>query len=180
MEALQCIPASYNKLPSLFDAEKDFRSARANSLVSNGIRQLFIEHKMDTTFGVTMLHRHFDLADNELLVEYNGTSTPWDMTGRPETASCLRPTLWGLTQEGLLQPYEFEFAPNKQEPVNFSKQEYREFFTKLSCFLKEMKVERLFGLVKYPGDDWEGVYEITEGRANINIQPQDVSLPRYG
>lgn len=175
MEVLPYNPSSYNMLPQLHDAEQNFHSAGADSLVPNEIRQCFIDNKMDTTFGLALLHRHFDLADNERLVEYNGTSTPWDLSDRPSTTSHLKPTVWGLTSEGLLQPYEFAFAPRMTNPVDITKDEHKDFVRKLSSLLKERKAEGLFGLCPYPGDDWKSVVEVTEGRTNINLKPEDVS-----
>jgi hypothetical protein len=41
--------------------------------------------------------------------------------------------------------------------------------------LKEKKVEGLFGLVKYPEDDFKGRLETTQGRANICFVKGEVS-----
>lgn len=40
--------------------------------------------------------------------------------------------------------------------------------------LFEHKVTQSFGLCRYPGDDFNGLREITHGRASINLKPNDV------
>ena len=41
--------------------------------------------------------------------------------------------------------------------------------------LDSLEIPDLFGLCRYPGDDFEGLSEITRGKANINLKPADVS-----
>src|ERR1700722_10973256 len=57
-------------------------------------RELFLDYNMDRTFGLILLHRHFDLNENERLVEYNGTSVPWrlsNISGNIRASSYLHP-----------------------------------------------------------------------------------------
>lgn len=75
-------PDTFAALPELASAGARFRvlGARvlgAEALVNSEFRSLFLEHKMDRTYGLMLLHRHFDLSNGERLVEYQGASVPW-------------------------------------------------------------------------------------------------------
>jgi hypothetical protein len=54
-------PATYDCLPSLATAGKMFEDRNGEELVDNAFGELFLQHKMERTFGLVLLHRHFDL-----------------------------------------------------------------------------------------------------------------------
>jgi hypothetical protein len=70
-------PDCFNKLPLSGESEAKFTAINGDNLVSTIFPNLLTAHKMDRTFGVTLLHRHFELDPDERLVEYRGTSIPW-------------------------------------------------------------------------------------------------------
>ena len=43
-------------------------------------RELFLKHDVYHDLAVCLIHRHFDMTDNEKLVEYGAVSTPWSYT----------------------------------------------------------------------------------------------------
>lgn len=49
------------------------------------------------------------------------------------------------------------------------------FIKSFENLLREEDATGLFGLCKYSVDDFKGRVEITEGRANINLLPDDLS-----
>jgi hypothetical protein len=62
------------------------------------LKDFFVNAGMDRTFGLSMVHRHFDLMPDQKLVEYNGTSTPWTagISGMREP----RPSIWAFDEDG--------------------------------------------------------------------------------
>jgi len=167
--------STYDNLPCLSDAGKVFDAKNGEDMISSKFRELFLHHKVDRIFGLALLHRHFELSPNEQLVEYRGTSVPWEYA--PGAISpYIRPTNWALVQNGSFLPYEFHYSIDEgdvefDEPGNPT---YLPFLQDFERVLHEEDAVGLFGLCKYPGDNFPGRVEITQGRANINLLPQHV------
>jgi hypothetical protein len=128
---------------------------------------------MEKTFGLIIAHRHFGLEVNEHLVAYGNTSSPWKAL--PKDDSTIKATAWRLAPTGEVQPYEFEFTISEEEILDPNNEEQAAFVKQLVKLLNEKNVDGLFGLCKYPGDDFDGRLEITQGRVNINFATGDVS-----
>jgi hypothetical protein len=62
-------------LPSLDAARSRFEEVGGNQFIEEHFKKLFIAMDMDRTFGLTTLHRHFDIGIDQKMVDYNGTST---------------------------------------------------------------------------------------------------------
>ncbi|GAB1312350.1 hypothetical protein MFIFM68171_02560 [Madurella fahalii] len=142
-------PSVYDGLSSIADAVKKFDAVDGESLVSDSFRELFLQHNMDRTFGLALLHRHFDLSTDERLVEYHGTSIPW----RQETASShIRPTNWLLTKDGSVRSYEFYYPSSHDDGVDAEAGDpkYRPFIRAFEALLLQKNVMDLFGLCRYP------------------------------
>jgi len=167
-------PETYQRLPSISDAVVKFDSIDGDSLISTTVQALFLSHKMDRTFGLILLHRHFDLDENERLVEYGGTSVPWRLS---KSSGNIRPSNWLLTADGAIRPYEFYYASVRDEATepDLANTAQQAFFNAFKDLLRKYNTEGLWGLCRYPGDDFPGRVEVTEGRANINLRPEDVS-----
>ncbi|KAI1748549.1 hypothetical protein F4782DRAFT_550660 [Xylaria castorea] len=58
-----------------------------------------------------------------------------------------------------------------EEPQSPNSATYKVFIKDFFQILRQNNVIGLLGLCQYPGDDFEGRVEITEGRANINLHP---------
>jgi hypothetical protein len=171
-------PEAFNKLPSISDAVTKFDAIDGDSLVSTSFRELFLRYNMDRTFGLILLHRHFELDQNERLVSYGDTSVPWRLS---KISKNITPSNWLLSGDGAIQPYEFCYTPAMDEATgpNLANSDQHAFFGALIRLLRKHKAESLWGLCKYPGDDFPGRVEVTEGRANINLRPEDVSNYPY-
>lgn len=60
----------FQTLPSLEVARTNFVKLNGDDLVKDVFKKFFVEQGMDRTFGLAMLHRHFDLEPDEMLVDY--------------------------------------------------------------------------------------------------------------
>lgn len=165
----------YQTLPSISDAVAKFDAINGDNLVSTAFRELFLNYKMDRIFGLILLHRHFDLEQNERLVEYGGTSVPWRFSKISEN---IRASSWFLSVSGVIRPYEFYYTVTRNEATELdpSKADQRAFLDAFKDLLSFHNAVNLLGLCRYPGDDFPGRIEVTEGRANINLKPEDVSV----
>lgn len=149
-----------------------FHSVDGKKLVESTFKDLFVRSKIDRVFGLTMLHRHFDIDPDQLMVEYNGTSIPWNAHASNGLEKP-KPLTWGFDSNGSLIPTEFKYS-NIQDNVEIGQDEFS-FVATFKDLLQKEGLVKLFGLCIYPGDDFKGTYKITINKANINLQPDNIS-----
>lgn len=172
--AVVVIPYSsdhFHSLPYLENARDRFHNLQGANLVENVFKEFFLDEGMDRTFGLALMHRHFNLPTNHMLVEYNGTSTPWD-AGASEGMEQPQPLIWSFNSKGELTPTEFKYSKGHNTVLGKKELAFVKGFRHL---LEEKGLMEVFGLCQYPGDDFDGTCEITKDKANINLQPADVS-----
>lgn len=166
-------PNSFNNLPLIRQAAARFTDINGEHVVSTTFRDLFVRHKMDRTFGLALLHRHFELDVDERLVEYRGTSVPWAVN---QLAAHIKPSSWLISAMGTVHPYEFYHSLSDEGPtLDLGNPHQQAFLAEFAEVLSQHNAQGLFGLCRYPGDDFKGRIEITQGRSNINLIPEDVS-----
>lgn len=157
----------FHSLPTIKDAHDRFININGQDHIE-WFKNFFVEEGMDRTFGLAMIHRHFDLERDEKLVEYRGTSTPW--SGGFSEMKEPQPAMWAFDEEGLLRPIEFRYS--ETQDGNFTDENLK-FIAKFRAELALRGLDNVFGLSRYPGDSFTGSCEFTQGRANINLQPED-------
>lgn len=59
-------------------------------------RKLFIKHRVDRTFSLTILHHHYYLEPDEMLFNYKGTSVPWN-TDNVSRTKPPQPAIWAVS-----------------------------------------------------------------------------------
>lgn len=105
-----------------------------------------------------------------MLVDYEDTSVPWN-ADHVSGMKPPQPAIWAVSSDGDFKPTEFYFSEMKGLAIGEKELRFMKLFQAL---LHELKVTQSFGLCRYPGDDFNGLCEITHGRANINLKPNDV------
>ncbi|KAI0147290.1 hypothetical protein GGR57DRAFT_505752 [Xylariaceae sp. FL1272] len=161
--------AHFQSLPTLKEAKTSFLEvAMGEDLVINFFKDFFVKEGMDRTFGLSMLHRHFDLGSSEKLVDYQGTSIPWN--GVVPGMQNPQPSVWAFDRDGLLKPTEFRYAEKQDPPLS---QAALEFIIKFKSELDKRGLTNTVGLARYPGEDFQGSCEFTMGRSNVNLKPAD-------
>lgn len=145
-------PSDYNGLPDLNKAGDMFDSKDGEAFVANQFRNLFLLHNVDRVFGLTLLHRHFDIDPEERLTEYPGTSVPW-LENSGDLDPRIQPSNWLLSGDGSFRPYEFHFAEDDQSddeadiPAN---PQYGAFIDSFQKLLYQEGLVNVFGLTRYP------------------------------
>ncbi|GAO19842.1 uncharacterized protein UV8b_04509 [Ustilaginoidea virens] len=157
----------FHSLPSVKEAHERFVNIKGQGHVE-WFKKFFVASNMDRRFGLAMIHRHFDLEHHEKLVEYKGTSIPWSggFSGMKEP----QPAMWSFDDKGVLRPIEFYYS--EAHDGNFAEKDL-ELIAKFKTELALRGLDNVFGLVRYPGDKFDGSCEFSQGRANINLQPKD-------
>ena len=129
---------------------------------------------MTNEFALILLHRHFQLAPNERLVEYNEVAAPWEMDAPSvlPLISRIYPKSWALIGHKLC-PYEFGFEADAATVIP-SCQIPEVFIRDFEDVLFRHGLTRIFGLgllqleVNVTGVEKEAV-EFTTGRTSITV-----------
>jgi hypothetical protein len=90
----------YNSLPGLFEARDQFESAQSSDVLSE-LGQLLVKRGVQNMLGVTLLHNHFLLEQDEKLVIVDSVAVPVSTKVLGIGASS-----WRFVKEGIA-PYEF-------------------------------------------------------------------------
>ncbi|KAG5654828.1 hypothetical protein KAF25_010974 [Fusarium avenaceum] len=169
------IPAAYDH--NAVDAMTDVDVAAQRLQELNGlnhmkscIRDIFMKHGVDKVFGVGLLHRHYDIAPNEKIVELGPVSSPW-VVGDDEviTGGAVLPHTWRVF-DGELKPTEFKFVPQR-DVSNTDQPVFPAAFVKeLIGVLQETGLDEVLGVSLYEaGDPDNETMEVTYGRSSIVI-----------
>lgn len=77
-------PKTYDLLPLIQDAKANFDRV-VNDPVITSLGKIFIEYKMQDKYGLMLVHRHFPMESNEVLIEaFNddiSVTLPWKFEG---------------------------------------------------------------------------------------------------
>lgn len=155
-------------------------------------KDLLKKHGMNETFGIGLLHRHFDIDDNQILVEFNNITLPWKtaMIAPEEDGSTISATSWKLIPQSddkfAWMPYEFKWEPavkpeaalesaSTSVPIDLNLEKYKTFLEEFSAALRKEGLEKVLGLRVWPGQGFRGGLERTEGKANIFLNPDQVT-----
>lgn len=169
--------AAFNSTPALDVALQKHENVGGNDWVHTVLGPIFQKHRLEKILGINLLHHHFRLENGEYLTEVSGTSTPW----KSQTGA--QASLWAFDADSLhLQPLEFSMDNDD------SRVPYPEWLSdKMASFLKDLSdaltlynVNGIYGLTRYPGDDFKGRVEMTVGRANVNLTPAQASRVAKG
>jgi hypothetical protein len=173
---------AFNQLPGLGDSNDRLVASNGTHILANEVRDLFSQHPdMAKRFGVILLHRHFELKEQEALVDVNGSSTAWTLPAQSPASEAssvfekyggyIRPRSW-LISGGKLIPYEFFF----DNPTLEGKQRFGTggpkfdpiFVSSFASILSAHGLDRVLGLYLLAGAE-ENLVEVTEGFANVTF-----------
>ncbi|KAK7398604.1 hypothetical protein QQX98_012013 [Neonectria punicea] len=181
MPALCFDPKTYGSLPTLGEALDRFDQGPGQSVLDTDVRALFERtDSVANLFGIGLLHRHFDMDEDEILVEHGSTSTPWKLPQDPGNfmAGRIVPRSWRFgpgSGNASLQAYEFGFQPNQDDGDgdNVDPTAHQAFIEELYGILEKNDLGSTLGLMAVspdylPSHGREVVKcERTFGRANV-------------
>lgn len=158
----------FNSLYDYGDVLPKFDELDGTALAHRPMKDLFRRHGVEKVFGLSLLHKHGDLEPYERLTDIRGTSSPL-------LISSGSPSIWRCkSEDGNLEllPLEFSFETHD---VDWKDAKIQKFLVEFSQLLRDLGAEKILGLCVYPGDDYPGRLEITIGRSNVNLTPDEVS-----
>lgn len=175
-------PSTFHKALSIYSAGAALKTRDAAAFINSTLAPIIREHGMEFQSGVGLVHRHFDLESEEILVEFNDITLPWTCEPGLTTTdagfnSLIYPIAWMLQETDGQQnwmPYEFAFSPTAGKDswvVNLDNSPAKQaFLAAFTAALTKGGFQDLLGLRARPGPGFQGTLEFTEGRANINLK----------
>ncbi|EED23196.1 hypothetical protein TSTA_066430 [Talaromyces stipitatus ATCC 10500] len=144
-------PRAYNSLPSLRQAAERL-DGHATKHLFGEIRQVFLDNNAHEKYGISVLHKHFPIGEEDRLVDCRHTPTAWKVlpfldSARSQFAVCIGGiTLFRLTEEEMFVARVEKFGECRissllyfevQVPFRFLSSSFR-FFSSSFCFLKTL------------------------------------------
>lgn len=160
----------YNSLPNIADAGISLKPADI-ALLTTTIGEVFVKHGVQKLFGITLLHNHFTLDTNEMLVNIGSVAVPWETPSLAEQLRDVKGSAWRFTEQGLA-PYEFAYDVNTRPDIGG----FQPFLSELSALLDRLGLTGKLGICCFSREDLDSTtqVEFTQGRANITL-PFDIS-----
>lgn len=160
----------YNSLPSIADAGRSLKPAEI-ALLTTTIGQVFVKHKVQKLFGIILLHNHFSLDENEILVNIGSVAVPWKTPSLAEQFRDVKGSAWRFTEQGIA-PYEFAYDVSSLPDVSG----FQPFISELRALLNRLGLTEKLGICVFTGEDTDSTtrVEFTQGRANITL-PFDIA-----
>ena len=168
----------HNNLMDAHDAAARFDELRGRNVVDGALKDVFFRHGVADTFAVRLLHRHFDVAQDEKVVHCGNVAMPWVTTKlSPVAQDHIVPSSFIITSSGDLFPYEFTYAAEatggaaakgSQDPEVLLAG-HAAFLRDFNTVLKETGLIDVLSLAVLAYMSGGKGMETTEGRANVTI-----------
>lgn len=164
---------NYISLPSIADAGTDLKPADI-ALLTSTIGQVFVKHEVQNLFGIILLHNHFFLDADEMLVNIGSVAVPWKTSSLATQLHDVRGSAWRFTEQGVA-PYEFAYDIASRPDIG----SFQPFLSELGALLDRLGLTGKLGICAFTREDQDATtqVEFTQGRANItlpfDIAPQD-------
>ncbi|KAL9594509.1 MAG: hypothetical protein Q9219_006991 [cf. Caloplaca sp. 3 TL-2023] len=166
--------ATYNSLPELNAAKAQLDEAGPFAILVDEIGKTFVKHGIHLSLGLVLLHNHFLLDANEMLVTVDSVAVPWNNTSGAPELSAVTPIAWRFIKDKLV-PYEFGYL-TQCPAVEFHGLEMTSFLHDLAAILRRWNLTDVLGICDLGKRSPSGpvTMDITSGRANITL-PFDIS-----
>ena len=132
----------YNSLPELGVAKDQFEAARVSEILLTEIGMAFVKHHVENSLGILLLHIHFLLEPDEMLVNINSTAVQWDMRSNAKELSNVGASAWRFTEKGVA-PYEFTHGASEVPLDNVAMQLFLE---ELGALLLSQNLTHVLGV----------------------------------
>ncbi|KAF9872766.1 hypothetical protein CkaCkLH20_09629 [Colletotrichum karsti] len=172
---------TYQALPHLHEAAQTYEQRSPQAIVEEKMMNLFLKHEVYNELAVILIHRHFDMAENEKLVEFGSVASPWDFpVERPDGSfygGVVKPRSW-IFKAGQMIPYEYGFNEHGAPAVYGDMPNKPAFYAEFDALLQEEGLADLLGLTLLTERKQPGVIKLekTFGRSNVMFTVPEESL----
>ncbi|KAJ9137753.1 hypothetical protein NKR23_g9013 [Pleurostoma richardsiae] len=166
----------YNSLPSIQDAGRSLTPSELEELPA-AVGGIFVRHAVQDRFGLILLHNHFPVEADEMLVSFGNVALPYK-TSSPAAELCdIKGSSWRFVDKDLI-PYEFVHNSASRPGI----QDFQPFLSELRPALERLGLTKKLGIciLAPEGQNTTQHIEITRDRMNItlpfDISPDDKSI----
>jgi hypothetical protein len=160
----------YNSLLNIEDASNNFTPADI-ALLTTAIGQVFIKHNVQRLFGITLLHSHFSLDENEILLNTESSAVPWETPGRVEELLNVKCNAWRFVEQGIA-PYEFTSDISPRPKVS----DFQPFLSELKALLESLGLIKKLGIYVFTSDDLDSNAQVESMPGHVdNTLPLDIA-----
>lgn len=163
----------FDSLPDVTTAATTVRDKQGEQLIRSAVKSLLLKYSLNDKIGVALVHRHFDLKPDEVMVDYHGVATPWNsaLLDHYNTFGSVQPLSWVIV-DGKPQPYEFYYSTENAADDTGIFDLPDAFVAEYETILKAGKLEGYLGLRALrgqPGNGVEGTMEFTQRYATFTV-----------
>lgn len=163
----------FDSLPDVTTAANTVKDKEGEQLIRSAVKDLLLKHSLNNKLGVALVHRHFDLKPDEVMVDYQGVATPWNtaLLDQYSTFGSVLPLSW-VVVDGKPRPYEFYYATKASADGSEAIELPRDFVAEYDSLLKRSGLEGFLGiraLKGQSGEGNEGTMEFTQRYATFTV-----------
>ncbi|KAL9094259.1 MAG: hypothetical protein Q9165_003399 [Trypethelium subeluteriae] len=157
----------YNSLPELRLAKGYFEATHASKVLFEELAVTFVQYGVQDEIGVTLLHNHFLMEPNEMLVNIGSVAIPWNKDNGAGQLKDVNASSWRFMEAGLM-PYEFTYSGRK---AALDSCHLQRFLGAVRTILVTFGLVDVFGICLLDGSgvDVPATTEFTSGRANVTL-----------
>lgn len=165
-------PQYYDSLPEIEEADALFTERWSTDSLAAKVGHVFTKHGVQDDFGLSLLHRHFDMDPAEILVNIENVAVPWHTASMNPQLANVMGSSWRIVSDGLA-PIEFHYT---NDTIRANIEDHLDFVNELASVLQELALDKVLGVCAFNGvdDNDEPSVEFASGRANITL-PMDVA-----
>jgi hypothetical protein len=166
-------PLVFDRISDVHVAAAAVKENNGEEIIRSSLKGLLQDYAVNDHLGVALVHRHFDLKPDEVMVDYRGVATPWNkaLLDNYQAYGSILPLSWVLI-DGKPCPYEFYFTT---DPDDHEHELPPGFLSKYNATLKSQGLDGFLGiraLKKAAGEEKLGTMEFTQRYATF-VVPYD-------
>ncbi len=123
----------YNSLLELHVAKDQFEFGRASKILFSKIERAFLKHHVEHILSVILLHNHFLLNLDEMLVNVDSVAIPWNARSGSREFTNVNASAWRFIEKGIAS-YEFAHAAAR---MPLDDRQMQAFFVELGVILEK-------------------------------------------
>ncbi|KAH8904126.1 hypothetical protein BR93DRAFT_940266 [Coniochaeta sp. PMI_546] len=163
----------FDSLPDVTTAATTVRDEEGEQLIRSAVKDLLLKYSLNDKLGVALVHRHFDLKPDEVMVDYHGVATPWNtaLLDHYSGFGSVQPLSW-VVVDGTPRPYEFYYSTDTPSDKMCTADLPEDFVTEYESLLTGGGLEGYLGiraLRGQPGNGIEGTMEFTQRYATFTV-----------
>ncbi|CAB4493665.1 hypothetical protein RhiirA5_500685 [Rhizophagus irregularis] len=138
--------SEYNNIPSLGKALLALETIQDLMVIGD----IFFKHTMQATWGLCLVHRHFNLKPNEVMLEqpyYSDSHIVTKAVDVNEVTTSFTGSSYYLSEESKLQAFEYRYGTNTYIEETMQSEKFFVFLREFEQLLVKLGLRNILGLI---------------------------------